>query len=145
MKLILAYSFTFIFIASCQTDNSSAKSKFYESLKFDNADKIEIIIFPIRTSELTIEAGTITNKKDIEKIRDFVKSDKPIIETKKFASLPDGYFALYKDSTHIKNLYFSFESNHTFLQVLDSDISKQIEFNLDGDKYLREVYKRFVN
>ncbi len=129
-------------ISSSYTNNShdKLKSDYYQSLTFECANKIEIIVFPARKIELSFKAKTLTTKNGIDSISNFIDCDNPIVEVGKFLALPDGYFSLFNDTTHVRNLYFSIDTNRTFLQIFGRCGGKQLEITKEGDKYLREIY-----
>jgi len=127
-----------------QTEDRNV-NELLQSLKIDSATRIEIVIFPVRTSELTIHGKSLENAEEIQRIRKFVSNNETITEVIKFQTLPDGYLALYNDSVHLKNIYFSFDKTTTYLQLLGKDISKEIKLNPDGNAFFREIYESTKN
>ena len=102
------------------------------------ANRLEILIFPVRSSELSFKAKTITDKNQIEEIRNFENGGVQERYYKTFPSLPDGYLSFYRDSIHIQNIYFVLDSSNGYFQFLEN--GKQKLISEEGYKFLKQIY-----
>lgn len=148
LKTIFNTIFLIILTLSCdkpQQEKQINNNELIQNLKIEKTNKIEIVIFPNRTSEFTIHGKTVKRVEEIKKINKLIINNVSITNVIKFKTLPDGYLAFYNNSNHLINIYFSFDKNKTLLHILDKNISKEIKLNSEGDTFFRNIYSQNIN
>lgn len=127
------FIFTTLLWTSCKKNNQE------ETLnKIGDANRLEISIIPMRSSEISFMAKTITDKKQIGEICDLQNGVGQEKYFKTFPNLPDGYLSFYKDSIHIQNIYFVLDSSDGYFQFLENGRQKLI--GEEGYKFLKRIY-----
>ena len=106
--------------------------------KISDANRLEISIIPVKSSEISFKAKIITNKNQIREICDLENGVGQEKYFKTFPNLPDGYLSFYKDSVHIQNIYFVLDSSNGYFQFLENGRQKLI--GEEGYKLLKRIY-----